>query len=323
MLKSKRPVIAITAVRTGAGKSPTSRRVVAIRKNLGKKVVVVRHPMGYGPLKKEIVERYETQEDLKKYATTIEEREEYEPHLEQGTIVYAGVDYEKVLRQAEKEAKVIVWDGGNNDFPFIKPDLHICVADCRRPGHELLFYPGEINFRIADIIILNKIATSNPVDIQHVYQNAKKINPKAIVIKAAMPHKVDKPELIKGRRVLVIEDGPTLTHGGMSIGAGTIAAKSLGAFIINPRNEAVGSIRELYAKYPNLGSVLPAMGYSKKQLRELEDTINKVNCDAIVIGTPFDLRKLLSVNKPIARVRYELQEIGKPNLEDVIKKFIK
>jgi predicted GTPase len=323
MLKSKRPVIAITAVRTGAGKSPTSRRVVAILKNLGKKVVVVRHPMGYGPLKKEIVERYETQEDLKKYATTIEEREEYEPHLEQGTIVYAGVDYEKVLRQAEKEAKVIVWDGGNNDFPFIKPDLHICVADCRRPGHELLFYPGEINFRIADIIILNKIATSNPVDIQHVYQNAKKINPKAIVIKAAMPHKVDKPELIKGRRVLVIEDGPTLTHGGMSIGAGTIAAKSLGAFIINPRNEAVGSIRELYAKYPNLGSVLPAMGYSKKQLRELEDTINKVNCDAIVIGTPFDLRKLLSVNKPIARVRYELQEIGKPNLEDVIKKFIK
>lgn len=323
MLKCRKPVISICAVRTGAGKSPTSRKVVSILKNLGKKVVVVRHPMAYGPLKKEIVERYETLADLKKYATTIEEKEEYEPHIKNGTIVYAGVDYEKVLKQAQREANVLVWDGGNNDLPFIKPDLHIVVADCNRPGHELLYYPGEANLRMADVVIANKIDTANPVDVQTVIKNVKSVNPKATIIKAGMPISVDKPNLIKGKRVLVIEDGPTLTHGGLTYGAATIKAKSLGAFIVNPRNEAVGSIKDTYQKYPSLGSALPAMGYSKRQIRELEQTINSVNCDSVLIGTPVDLRRLLNINKPAARVSYELQEIGIPNLEVVLKKFLK
>jgi predicted GTPase len=279
--------------------------------------------MPYGDLKKMVVQRFSSKTDLDKYGSTIEEREEYEPHLESGNIVYAGVDYEKILRQAEREADVIVWDGGNNDLPFIKPNLHIVIADSRRPGHELLYYPGETNLRMADVIIVNKIDTANPVDIETVIANANMINPKAIIIKAAMPGFIDKPELIRGKRVLAIEDGPTLTHGGLNFGAASIIAKNLGAYIISPRDKAIGSIREVYSQYPHLGAVLPAMGYSRKQIDELEQTINSVECDSVLVGTPVDLRNLLNINKPAARVRYEIQEIGKPNLEDILNRFLR
>lgn len=323
MLKSKRPVIAITGVRTGAGKSPTSRRVCQILKTKGIRFVIVRHPMPYGDLKKMIVQRFSSRADLDKYKSTIEEREEFEPHLDMGNVVYAGVDYEKILRQAERECKVIVWDGGNNDLPFIKPDLHIVVADAKRPSHEILYYPGETNLMMADVVIVNKVDTANPVDIETVIKNVKAVNPKANIIKGALPIFVDRPELIRRRRVLVIEDGPTLTHGGQNMGAASIAAKNLGAFIINPRNKAVGSIKDVYAEYPHLGAVLPAMGYSRKQIDELEQTINNVDCDAVLVGTPIDLRNLLDIKKPAARVRYELQEIGKPNLEDILNRFLR
>jgi predicted GTPase len=323
MLESKRFVISVCAVRTGSGKSPTARKICQLLKSRGIKFVVVRHPMPYGDLNKMIVQRFSTKSDFDKYDSTIEEREEYEPHIESGNIVYAGVDYEKILRQAEREADVIVWDGGNNDLPFIKPNLHIVIADARRPGHELLYYPGETNLRMADVVIVNKIDTANPVDIETVIANVNMINPKAIIIKAAMPGFVDKPELIRGKRVLAIEDGPTLTHGGLNLGAASLIAKNLGAYIISPRDKAVGSIREVYSEYPHLGAVLPAMGYSRKQIDELEQTINSVECDSVLIGTPADLRSLLNINKPAARVRYEIQEIGKPNLEDILNKFLR
>jgi len=323
MLKSKRFVISVCAVRTGSGKSPTSRKVCQLLKSKGIKFVVIRHPMPYGDLSKMAVQRFSTKSDLEKYGSTIEEREEYEPHLESGNVVYAGVDYGEILKQAEREADVIVWDGGNNDLPFIKPNLHIVIADARRPGHELMYYPGEANLRMADVVIVNKVDTTNPVDIETVISNVSMINPKATIIKSAMPVIVDKPELVRGKRILVIEDGPTLTHGGLSFGAASIVAKNLGSYIISPREKAVGSIREVYSLYPHLGAILPAMGYSRKQIDELEQTINAVECDSVLIGTPVDLRNLLNINKPAARVRYEIQEIGKPNLEDVLNKFLR
>jgi len=323
MLKSKKPVIAVTGVRTGAGKSPTSRKVCRILKSKGIKFVVVRHPMPYGNLEKMIVQRFSNKSDLDKYDSTIEEREEYEPHLEEGNIVYAGVDYAKILKEAEKEADVIVWDGGNNDMSFIKPDLHIVVADARRPGHEIMYYPGESNLLMADIVIVNKVDTANQLHVQQVVDNVTIANKNAVIIKAAMDIFIDKPELIRGKRVLVVEDGPTLTHGGLDSGAAFIEAQNLGAFMITPRDKAVGSIKDIFIKYPHLGTVLPAMGYSRKQIEELQETINNVNCDSILIGTPVDLRNLLSINKPAARVRYEIREIGKPDLEDVINKFLR
>lgn len=323
MLKSKRPVISVCAVRTGAGKSPTSRKVVQILKSLGKRVVVVRHAMPYQrDLTKQICQRFASLDDLKEQGATIEELEEYYPHIKEGTVVYAGVDYEKILRQGEKEADVIVFDGGNNDLSFIKSDLHIVVADARRPGHELSYYPGEANLRMADVVIVNKVDMANPADIDIVINNVKMTNPMAIIIKAAMPITIDRPELIRGKRILAIEDGPSLTHGGLSSGAATIAAKNLGAYVINPRDKAVGSIKNVYVEYPHLGTALPAMGYSRKQMEELQETINAVDCDSVLIGTPLDLREFLVINKPAAKVNYELREIGKPDLRDIIIRFL-
>ena len=318
MLKSSKFVISVCGVRTGSGKSPTSRRICRILRSKGIKFVVVRHPMPYGNLKDMIVQRFASRDDLDNYNSTIEEREEYELHIEEGDILYAGVDYAKILKKAEREADVIVWDGGNNDLPFIKPDLHIVVADARRPGHELMYYPGETNLRMADVVIVNKIDTANPLDIQTVIKNVRYVNKKAKIVKGAMPPFVDRPELVKGRRVLAVEDGPSLTHGGLGFGVASIIAKNLGAYIVNPRSQAVGSIKDVFVNYPHLGAVLPAMGYSKKQMTELEQTINKVECDTVLIGTPIDLRNLLNINKPSVRVRYELREIGRPNLEDIV-----
>ncbi|MBN2202636.1 MAG: GTPase [Candidatus Aenigmarchaeota archaeon] len=317
MLKSKRFVISICASRTGAGKGPVTRRICQILRSKGINYVIIRHPMPYNDLSKMIVQRFANKDDLKDL--TIEEREEYELHVEDGDTVYAGVDYEKILKEAEKEAKVIVWEGGNNDLPFIKPDLHIVVIDARRPGHELFYYPSEANLRMADVVIVNKVGTANPLDIEKVIANVESVNSKAKIIKSMMPVSVDRPEMVERRRVLLIEDGPTLTHGGLDFGAASIVAKSLGAYVINPRMQAVGSIKDAYVKYPHLGAVLPAMGYSRRQLSELEETINKVSCDTILIGTPVDLRNILNLNKPAVRVRYELKEIGEPNLEDVLK----
>jgi len=319
MLKAKVPVVSVCAVRTGSGKSQTSRKVTKILREKGFKVVVVRHPMPYGDLTKQVCQRFASREDLDKYECTIEEREEYEPHIRNGIIVYAGVDYEKILRQAEKEADIIVWDGGNNDIPFYKPDLHIVVADPHRPGHEVKYHPGETNLRMANVIVINKVDTADPKNVESVKENVKKLNPKAVVIEAASPITVDKPELIQGKRVLVVEDGPTLTHGDMPYGAGTIIAKRLGASeIVDPRPYAVGSIMKTYQEYPHLGALLPAVGYGKEQMRELEETINKTPCDTVLVGTPIDLRRVLRLNKPAARATYELQEIGKPTLEDVL-----
>jgi len=319
MLKAKVPVVSVCAVRTGSGKSQTSRRVSKILKAKGYRVVVVRHPMPYGDLKKQVCQRFATFEDLDKYDCTIEEREDYEPHIANGIVVYAGVDYEKILREAEKEADVIIWDGGNNDIPFYKPDLHIVVVDPHRPGHELRYHPGETNLRMADVVVVNKVDTADPKNVETVLQNVEKVNPKAVVIKAASPITVEDPELIKGKRVLVIEDGPTLTHGGMSYGAGTIAAKKIGASeIVDPRPYAVGSIAEAYKKYPQLGPLLPALGYGEHQIEELERVINAISCDTVVIGTPTDIRRILTINKPTVRVKYELQEVSSPTLEDVL-----
>uniref|UniRef100_A0A7V4E422 GTPase n=1 Tax=candidate division WOR-3 bacterium TaxID=2052148 RepID=A0A7V4E422_UNCW3 len=322
MLTSSKPVISVCAVRTGSGKSQTTRRVAEILKKLGKKTVVIRHPMPYGDLTKQVVQRFGSLEDLDKHNCTIEEREEYEPHIDRGNVVYAGVDYEKILRQAEQEADVILWDGGNNDFPFFKPDLHIVVVDPHRPGHEVTYHPGETNLRMADVIVINKIDTAYPEDIQIVRENARSANPKATIIEAASPIFVENYEAIKGRKVLVIEDGPTLTHGEMAYGAGYVAAEKYGAAeIVDPRPYAVGSIKETYEKYTQLEVILPAMGYSPKQLKELEETINAVPADLVVVATPINLGKILKINKPYVRVKYELQEIGKPDLEDIIKDF--
>jgi len=324
MLKSRKPVIAVCAVRTGSGKSQTTRRVAEILKKLGKKTVVIRHPMPYGDLTKQIVQRFETFEDLDKHNCTIEEREEYEPHLERGNIVYAGVDYGKILEQAEEEADVILWDGGNNDMPFYKPDLLIVVADPHRPYHEITYHPGETNLRMADVIVINKVETAYPEDIETVRENARASNPDAIILEAASPIFVENSEEIKGKRVLVVEDGPTLTHGEMSYGAGVVAAEKYGAReLVDPRPYAVGSIKTTYEKYQQIGALLPAMGYSKEQLQELEETINKTPADVVVVATPINLGKILNLNKPYVRVKYELQEIGKPTLEDIIEKFLR
>ncbi len=319
MLKAKVPVVSVCAVRTGSGKSQTSRRVCKILKKLGFNVVVVRHPMPYGDLRRQICQRFASIEDLDKYKCTIEEREEYEPHINNGIVVYAGVDYEKILKQAAKEAGVIVWDGGNNDVPFYKPDLHIVVADPHRPGHELAYHPGETNLRMADVVIINKVDTADAKNVEMVRMNIKAVNPDAIMVEAASPITVDDPKLIKGKKVLVIEDGPTLTHGNMAYGAGTIAAKRLKASeILDPRPYAVGSIKAVFKKFDHLGALLPAMGYGNEQIRELEETINATPCDVVVIGTPIDLRRVLNLNKPSVRVKYELQEVSKPDLEEIL-----
>jgi len=324
MLKSRKPVIAVCAVRTGSGKSQTTRRVAEILKKLGKKTVVIRHPMPYGDLTKQIVQRFETFEDLDKHNCTIEEREEYEPHLERGNIVYAGVDYGKILEQAEEEADVILWDGGNNDMPFYKPDLLIVVADPHRPYHEITYHPGETNLRMADVILINKVETAYPEDIETVRENARASNPDAIILEAASPIFVENSEQIKGKRVLVVEDGPTLTHGEMSYGAGVVAAEKYGAReLVDPRPYAAGSIKSTYEKYQQIGALLPAMGYSKEQLQELEETINKTPADLVVVATPINLGKILNLNKPYVRVKYELQEIGRPTLQDIIVKFFR
>jgi len=324
MLKSRKPVIAVCAVRTGSGKSQTTRRVAEILKKLGKKTVVIRHPMPYGDLTKQIVQRFETFEDLDKHNCTIEEREEYEPHLERGNIVYAGVDYGKILEQAEEEADVILWDGGNNDMPFYKPDLLIVVADPHRPYHEITYHPGETNLRMADVIVINKVETAYPEDIETVRENARASNPDAFILEAASPIFVENSEQIKAKRVLVVEDGPTLTHGEMSYGAGVVAAEKYGAReLVDPRPYAVGSIKSTYEKYQQIGALLPAMGYSKEQLQELEETINKTPADLVVVATPINLGKILNLNKPYVRVKYELQEIGRPTLQDIIEKFFR
>jgi predicted GTPase len=322
MIKSKRPVVSVCAVRTGCGKSQTSRKVALILKKKGRNVAAIRHPMPYGDLAKQKVQRFATYDDMTKNECTIEEREEYEPHVKNGIVVFAGVDYEAILREAEKEADVILWDGGNNDFPFYKSDLEIVVVDPHRPGHELLYYPGETNFRRADVIIVNKMDTAPKEGIETVLDNIKKTNPSAIVIKANSPTIVENGEQIRGKRVLVIEDGPTLTHGGMTYGAGIVAAQKYGAAqIIDPRPAAVGTIKATFEKYNHLDKVLPAMGYGDSQVRELAETIAKIDCDLIVSATPIDLNRLIQTRQPMLPVGYELEEIGSPNLEDVLQKF--
>ena len=320
MLKAKVPVVAICAVRTGSGKSQTTRRVASILRAAGKKVVVIRHPMPYGDLASQAVERFATYEDLDKYQTTIEEREEYEPHIDKGTVVYAGVDYEKILRQAETEAEILLWDGGNNDTPFLKPDLLLVVADPLRPGHELSYYPGETNVRMADVVVVNKVDTATPENVEIVKRNVRTVNPDVVIVEAASPITPDDTVQIRGKRVLAIEDGPTLTHGGMEYGAAYIAAQRFGAAeIVSAVNHAVGSIKETYKKYPNSRKILPAMGYGPKQIKELEETIDATPCDLVLSGTPIDLSRVLKTKKPVVHVRYELDEIGHPNLEDVLR----
>jgi predicted GTPase len=324
MVKAKVPVVSVCAVRTGSGKSQTSRKVTSILKKMGFKVVAIRHPMPYGDLRKQVWQRFASLEDLDKHECTIEEREEYEPHIRNGIIVYAGVDYEKILREAEKEADVIVWDGGNNDLSFYKSDLHIVVADPHRPGNELTYHPGETNLRMADVVVINKVDTADPANIKLVKENVKRVNPTAIVIEANSPITVEDSAKVKGKRVLVVEDGPTLTHGNMTYGAGTIAAKRLGAKeIIDPRSYALGSIRETFKKYAHLGALLPAMGYGDKQVEELEKTINATPCDLVIIGTPIDLRRLVKFNKPALRATYELQEVTKPDIEEILRNRFK
>ncbi len=320
MLKSNKPVVAICAVRTGSGKSQTTRAVAGILKAMGKRVVAVRHPMPYGDLTKQLVQRFADYGDLDRYETTIEEREEYEPHLNRGTVVYAGVDYEKILRQAEAEADIVLWDGGNNDFPFFQPDLLIVVADPHRPGHELTYYPGETNLRMADVVVINKVDTASAENVDIVRANTRAVNPRATIIEAASPIFVDDPGAIRGKRVLVVEDGPTLTHGGMTYGAGVVAAHKFGASeIVDPRPYAIGTIKETFAKYPGTGALLPAMGYGEEQVRELEATINAAPVDLVLIATPIDLRRIIDIKHATERVRYELQEIGQPTLTDVLK----
>lgn len=322
MIKSRKPVVSVCAVRTGSGKSQTSRKVAQILQEKGRTVAAIRHPMPYGDLVKQKVQRFADYSDLDKHECTIEEREEYEPHIDKGIIVYAGVDYGAILRQAEKEADVILWDGGNNDFSFYRSDLEIVVADPHRAGHELRYHPGETNFRRAQVLVINKMDTARREDIDLVLANAKRLNPKATIIRANSPTIVKDGGRITGKRVLVIEDGPTLTHGGMKYGAGIVAAKKYGAAeIIDPRPFAVGSIKKTFQKYGHLDNVLPAMGYGAKQTRELAKTIEAVDCDLVVSATPIDITRVISVNKPILRVRYELEETGTPTLKDVLKKF--
>jgi predicted GTPase len=322
MLSSTKPVVAICAVRTGCGKSQTTRRVARLLRELGKKLVVVRHPMPYGDLAAQRCQRFETYEDLNKNNCTIEEREEYEPHLAMGTVVYAGTDYKQILSRAQDEADIVIWDGGNNDTPFFKPNLHIVVTDPLRPGHELTYYPGETNLRMADVVIINKQTSASFDDIELVRKNIRATNPKAIIIDAASPIFVEEPSAIKGKRILAVEDGPTLTHGEMDFGAAVVAAEKFGATeLVDPRPYLVGSLKQTFLTYPEIGTLLPAMGYGAKQIRDLEATINNTDCDVVLIGTPIDLRKIININKTALRVTYELQEIGRPNLLDVLRRF--
>ena len=322
MIKSKKPVVAICAVRTGCGKSQTTRKVAEVLQAMGKKVVVIRHPMPYGDLARQACQRFATLKDLDKHKCTIEEREEYEPHIVKGVIVYAGVDYEQIVRKAEKEADVILWDGGNNDMPFYKPDLMITVTDPHRPGHELTYYPGQTNLLMSDVVIINKIGSADSEDVSEVRNNIRAANPKAIIIEAASPVLVEDYKKIRGKRVLVVEDGPTLTHGEMPYGAGVVAAEKYGAAeLVDPRPFTVRSITETFEKYPEIGVLLPAMGYGDQQVKVLQATINKVDCDLVVIATPIDLTRLIKINKPSVRVFYSLQEIGSPDLSSVLHDF--
>jgi len=319
-VRSTKPVVSVCAVRTGSGKSQTTRHVADALQGMGHKVVAVRHPMPYGDLAKQAVQRFASYDDMDRHQCTIEEREEYEPHIDRGIVVYAGVDYEAILRQAEQEADIVLWDGGNNDLPFYRPDLHIVIADPHRPGHELGYHPGEANLRAADVVVINKIDTADLAHISQVRESVRAVNPDAIVIEAASPIFVDNSEAIRGQKVLVVEDGPTLTHGEMAYGAGYVAARRFGAReIVDPRPYAVGSILETYAKYQTTGCVLPAMGYGEKQISELEETINATPCDMVIVATPIDLTKLLDIHRPNQRVRYELQVIGKPTLEEILR----
>lgn len=326
MLKSNKPVISVCAVRTGSGKSQTSRKVIETLIENGLKVVAVRHPMPYGDLNAQRVQRFATVEDLKKHNCTIEEMEEYEPHVARGNIIYAGVDYADILAAAENDpdgCDVILWDGGNNDFSFYEPDLAITVLDPHRPGHELKYYPGEVCLRTADVAIINKVDSATAEAIEIVENNIKRLAPNSAIIKADSKITVDNPEVIIGKRVLVVEDGPTLTHGEMKIGAGSVAAERIGvAEIVDPRPFAVGTIKETYNKYQHVENVLPAMGYGEQQLKDLEETINNTDCDAVIIGTPIDLSRIITINKPCTRVHYELDEISNPNLTDILKDFI-
>jgi len=323
MLKSTKPVVAICAVRTGVGKSQTTRYVSRILKAMGKKVVAIRHPMPYGDLAKQACQRFETYEDLDRHRCTIEEREEYEPHIDNGFIVYAGVDYEMILREAEKEADVILWDGGNNDTSFYRADLYITLVDPHRPGHELAYFPGETNLRMADLVIINKVGTAEPENVETVLENCRTANPSARIIKCRSVITVDQPELVTGKKALVVEDGPTFTHGGISYGAGWFAAKNAGAAeIIDARPYAVGSIAETFRKYPNAAAILPAMGYGEAQVRELEETINAAEADVVVEGTPIDLQRIINVDKPIANVTYELEEIEPGVIEEMLRTLL-
>ena len=320
-VKSGKPLVSVCAVRTGSGKSQTTRRVSLILRDLGFKVAAIRHPMPYGDLAKQAVQRFADYADLDKHECTIEEREEYEPHIDNGVIVYAGVDYEAILRQAEQEVDIVLWDGGNNDLPFYVSDFHIVVADPHRPGHETTYHPGEANARMADVFVLNKVDTAEPEGVMAVRESLRELNPDALMIEAASPLFVDDPEAIKGKRVLVVEDGPTLTHGEMAYGAGWVAARRFGAAeIVDPRPFAVGSIVDTYNKYPTTGDVLPAMGYGEKQMKELEQTIANADVDLVIVGTPIDLTRIIKIDKPYQRVRYELQEIGQPTLAVLLEK---
>jgi predicted GTPase len=324
MIKSTKPVISVCAVRTGSGKSQTSRRIAHLLQARGLKVAAIRHPMPYGDLEKQKVQRYGSLADLKKHKCTIEEMEEYEPHIVEGIIIYAGVDYGAILEQAQAEADVILWDGGNNDMPFYKPDLAIVVADPLRVGNELTYYPAEANLRMADIVVINKIDSAEPKAVHELRDNIRRVNPSATIIDAASPISIEHPERVTGKRALVVEDGPTLTHGEMKIGAGVVAAQKFGASeLVDPRPYTVGSITATFKKYPGIGVLLPAMGYGAEQTKDLETTINKVPCDVVVIGTPIDLNRIIKIKKPTVRVTYQLQEIGKPDLEDAVNAFVK
>jgi predicted GTPase len=323
MLTSAKPVVAVCAVRTGSGKSQTTRKVAEILKGQGKRVAVIRHPMPYGDLVAQRVQRFASLEDLDRHRCTIEEREEYEPHINRGNVVYAGVDYAEILKAAEAEADVILWDGGNNDFPFVRPDLLIVVADPLRAGHELTYWPGSVNIRMADVVIINKVDSASLEQLECLRENISRVNSRATLIEAASPITVEEPELLRGKRVLAIEDGPTVTHGEMPYGAAAIAARKLGAELVDPRPYARGEIVRVYSQYPHLGPVLPAMGYGEKQIADLAATIAGVPCDAVAIGTPIDLRRLMEMPVPATRVRYELQEIGSPTLEDVLADFVR
>ncbi len=327
MIKSTKPVIAVGAIRTGCGKSQTSRKIIEILMKLGIKVVAIRHPMPYGNLIDQKVQRFAEISDLNKHKCTIEEMEEYEPHIVRGNVIYSGVDYESILREAENDQRgcdIILWDGGNNDFPFLKPDLMITITDPHRAGHELRYYPGEVTLRIADVVIINKIDTAENNAIKEVRANIEKVNPGAVVINGASPIRVDDPSVIQGKKVLVIEDGPTLTHGEMKIGAGIVAARKFGAAsLVDPRPFIVGRLKETFKIYPGIGTLLPAMGYGEEQLRDLETTINNTDCDSVIIGTPIDLNRVIKIKKPNTRVYYDLEEVGNPDLEEVLGDFVK